>query len=763
MLSDMRNLYSPEKSENSFQTGEIHYMIAKNFGFFAEILMKKVFASLIFIFLCVLTNFSQTPTPSPKPAEEDDVVKISTTLIQVDVTVTDKNGNVVKDLQPADFEVYENGKRQEITNFSFVSVDSATKQTLVKSKEKDKLLIPLPPVAIKPEQVRRTIALVVDDLGLSFESVYQVRRALRKFIDEQMQPNDLVAVVRTGSGMGALQQFTSDKRQLYAAIENVKWNAQGRAGISAFAPLEATPLEQAQSGDEGDASEEDLAEEQKAIQDFESFREDLFSVGTLGAINFIVKGMRELPGRKSIMLFSDGFAICPPDNPERCSRILDSVRKLTDLANRAAVVIYSFDARGLPTTGLTAADNTNGVSAERVRGIDSERSAQLFETREGLAYLSNETGGRSFFNSNDMNIGLGKALEDQKGYYLLGYQPDEESFDPKTRRYNKLQIKVVRKGASVRYRSGFFGVSDEQIKKPVNQTVSEQLISALASPFGVNDISLHLNTLYGNSVKQGDFVTSFLHINARDLKFTDGADGSKKTVFDVLAVSFGADGAPGEQIAKTYTFAVKNAAYQKLLNEGFVYYFTFPVKKPGAYQYRVAIRDTQTQRIGSANQFIEVPNLKKNRLTVSGLILENLTAQQWQKNFTNSPMKSEIAEKAEYTNDPLAATSLRKFKRGTILRYGYEIYNAKSAATQKPNLNTQIRMFHDGKLIFEGKQIPLNISGQADLARIKASGAVNLGTEMSAGDYVLQVIVFDALAKEKNKIATQFVQFEVSE
>ncbi len=726
--------------------------------------MKNIIASLIFVFLCALTNLSQTPTPTPKPADDDDVVKISTTLIQIDVTVTDKNGSVVRDLKPEDFEIYENGKKQEITNFSFVSVDNATKQTLVKSKEKNKFSVPLPPVPIKPEQVRRTIALVVDDLGLSFESVYQVRRALRKFVDEQMQPNDLVAVIRTGGGMGALQQFTTDKRQLYAAIENVKWNARGRAGISAFAPLEATPLEQAAATGDTTVTDEDLANEQKSIKDFDSFREDIFSVGTLGAINFIVKGLSELPGRKSIMLFSDGFAICSPDNPDRCARIIDSVRKLTDLSNRAAVAIYSFDARGLQTTGLTAADNASGVSAERVQAINSSRSAQLFETQEGLAYLAAETGGRAFFNSNDINRGLDKALEDQKGYYLVGYQPDAETFDPKTRRFNKLQIKVLRKDTNVRYRSGFFGVSDEQIKKPVNQTASQQLFAALGSPFGVNDIALRLNTLYGNDAKQGNFVSSFLHVNAKDLRFTNEADGSKKAVFDVLAVSFGANGTSDAQISKTYTLTVKDEAYRKLLNEGFVYYFTFPVKKAGAYQYRVAIRDTQTQKVGSANQFIEVPNLKKNRLTISGLVLENLTAEQWQKSFTNSQdATNKSAEKVENTNDPLAATSLRRFKRGTILRYGYEIYNAKLVAAQKQSLNTQLRMFRDGKIIFEGKQIPLDISGQTDLERIKGVGAVNLGSEMPTGDYVLQIIVTDTLAKEKNKIATQFVQFEIIE
>lgn len=725
--------------------------------------MKKIITSLVFVFLCALTNFSQTATPTPKAADNDDIVKISTTLIQIDVTVTDKNGSVVKDLKPEDFEIYENGKKQEITNFSFVSVDSATKQTVVKSKEKNKFSVPLPPVPVKPEQIRRTIALVVDDLGLSFESVYQVRRALKKFVDEQMQPNDLVAVIRTGSGMGALQQFTSDKRQLYAAIENVKWNAQGRAGISAFAPLEATPQELAKSTGNTNVSDEDLADEQKRIKDFDSFREDIFSVGTLGAINFIVKGLRELPGRKSIMLFSDGFTICSTGSSDGCSRILDSVKKLTDLSNRAAVAIYSFDARGLQTTGLTAADNTSGVSAERVSGINSSRSAELFDKQEGLAYLAKETGGRTFFNSNDMNKGLDKALEDQKGYYLVGYQPDAETFDPKTRRFNKLQIKVIRKDTNVRYRSGFFGVSDEQIKKPVAQTASQQLANALGSPFGVNDIALRLNTLYGNDAKQGNFVSSFLHVNAKDLKFTDEADGSKKVVFDVLAVSFGVNGTQEGQISKTYTLNAKGETYRKLLDEGFVYYFTLPVKKAGAYQYRVAIRDAQTQKLGSANQFIEVPNLKKNRLTLSGLVLENLTVEQWNKSFTNPTAANETAKKPENTNDPLLATSLRRFKRGTILRYGYEIYNAQLAPGQKPNLNTQVRLFRDGKIIFEGKQIPVELSGQTDLERIKGIGAINLGSEMSAGDYVLQIVATDALAKEKNKIATQFVQFEIVE
>jgi len=465
------------------------------------------------------------------------------------------------------------------------------------------------------------------------------------------------------------------------------------------------------------------------------------------------------------MLLSDGFQLFSTDTSGfvGSTRVLESLRKLVDLANRSSVVVYTMDARGLQTAGFTAEDKLSEIEPAAVEQKLSDRREKLFNTQEGLIYLAKQTGGFSIINNNDLSGGIRKILDDQS-YYLIGYQPDTETFDPKIGRFNKLEVKVARKDTNIRYRSGFFGVSDEQITKPANRTPYQQIMTALSSPFAVNDISLRLNTLYGNDAKQGSFVSSLLHINARDLKFTDQADGSKKAVFDLLAVSFGTGGLPDEQISKTYTITVKGEQYQKFLSEGFVYYFAFPVKKPGAYQYRVAIRDTQTQKVGSASQFIEVPNLKKNRLTLSGFALENLTAEQWQKSLTNSPTPANApANEADDTNDPLAATSLRRFKRGTILRYGYEIYNAKLDAAKKPNLNTQVRLFRDGKITFEGKIIPVGTSAQTDLERIKVLGAINLGSAMPAGDYVLQIIVTDALAKEKSKITAQFVQFEIIE
>jgi hypothetical protein len=284
----------------------------------------------------------------------------------------------------------------------------------------------------------------------------------------------------------------------------------------------------------------------------------------------------------------------------------------------------------------------------------------------------------------------------------------------------------------------------------------------LASPFAASGITLKLNTIFSNDTN-GSSVRSLLHVDARDIKFTDEADGSKKAVFDVLAVSFGDNGQIVDQIGKSYTFNVKSGFYERILKEGFVYYFSFPVKKPGAYQFRVALRDDRTDKVGSASQFIEVPDLKKNRVMLSGVVLENFTREQWQIYSSETPKTLGNNQNVDLSTNPMNDTSLRKFKRGTVLRYGYEIYNAKLDAARKPSLTTQIRIFRDGKLVLDGKKNPLELFGQTDLERIKGVGALSLGAEMPPGDYILQITITDELAKEKQRQATQFVQFELTQ
>ena len=706
----------------------------------------------IFIFLAIFVSssavaYAQTvaPTPTPPPADDSDVVKITTALIQVDVTVTDKKGNIITDLKPDEIEIFENGEKQKITNFSFVSNLRDTGEQPVKNKGEKPVI--MPPSPLRPENTRRTIALVVDDLTLSFSSVYWVRGALKKFVDQQMQEGDLVAIIRTGAGIGALQQFTNDRRQLYAAIERVRWNPLGSGKIGTFAPLQGGGLGRNDGAPPGpgERSAEGIEREN------DDFRESIFATGTLGAVNYVVRGMQDLPGRKSVMLLSDGFKLFVQDASgfRETSRVMDSLRRLVDMANRASVVIYTLDARGLELGSLTAADDTSDMDSAAMDAEVSRRRDHLFNTQAGLQYLAKQTGGTSVINNNDLSSGIRKILDDQS-YYLVGYEPDDATFDPKSRRFNRLEVRVTRPGTRVRYRSGFFGVSDEKITRPA-QTPTQRIMHALTSPFAINEISLKLNALFYNTPKDGNFIRSMLHIRAQDLKFTDEPNGSKKTVFDIVAIGFGDNGTVVDESSKTYTLTLRKDAYDRAIRSGFVYDFVFPIKKPGAYQLRIALRDHGTDKLGSANQFVEVPNLKKGHLVTSGVVLENMNYADWQKREAGQTVPP---------TDALTDTSLRRFRRGTVLNYGFTIYNPKNAGAGT-NLSYQTRIFRDGQPIFENPVRP--IPAGSDPRAVDFSAALSLGSEMLPGEYVLQVTIIDNLAKEKRNTTHQFVQFEIVE
>ncbi len=723
--------------------------------------MKKLIFALSIYLVLSITISAQNPTPTP--TDDDGVVQISTTLIQIDVGVTDKDGKQITDLKAEDFEILENGEKQEITNFSYVAVTKDVRneiqnQVTVNSKQ---VKIPPVPTNLRADQVRRTIVLVVDDIGMSIGSMASVRDALKKFVNEQMQEGDLVAIIRTSAGISVFQQFTSDKRVLRAAIEKVKWNGlTGAMGI--FEPLRPTTkdLLNGQVNSSGESRQTQGNEQDKQFEkDAQQMREGMFAAGTLGALRYVVKGMSEMPGRKAIMVFSDGWDMFEGTVKERnasAAMVKQAMDNLIESANRAGVIINTIDARGLFNPGMfTSEDDTTGQSMEQLEKIQQGRIEDFRNSQSGLAYLADRTGGRTFTNQNNLSRGVEKALNDQSGYYLIAYQPDSDSFDANKRKYNKLTVRVKRDGTKVRYRSGFFGITDEKLNpnQQIAKTPQQRMSDALFSPFGASGIAMRMTSIYANDIKEGNFVRAFLHLDGKSLTFADGENGNKKLSFEVIGFTFDQNGKIADSFGKMYSIAVKPENVQKLVEKGLVYSMLVPIKKAGAYQLRVAVRDVNADKIGAATQFIEIPNLDKNRLSLSGLVLQNLTAEQWQAR-NNGQTVAEI-------QDVATVTATRIFQRGSVLLFNYVIYNAKPDANRNVQLQTQARLYRDGELVFEGKVQPLNVQGQTDLKRLEANGAVMLGKNLVPGDYVLQVIAIDALAKEKNQVQAQFIDFEL--
>ena len=698
---------------------------------------NKALLALLLSFCIFWPALAQTKPVAPqqpqKPtADQDEVVKITTNLVQVDAVVT-KDGKMVTNLTADDFEIYEDGKKQEITSFAFISnVSGATPPPVTVTKEKPGSIPPAHP--INPNEPHRTIAFVVDDLGTSAESMYQVRKQLRKFVNERLQPNDLVAIIRTGGEMGALQQFTNDKRILSRAVDQLRWNLCNRVGISVLTPI-------------GSGSGGALCGRNSMI-------------ATIKSLRFILDAMAYLPGRKSMVFMSDHLPVedqdelnfmrdvrggggvkddairnpidgVPGDDPSNfdleATNYSAALRKIAEKAIRSSVVIYSVDTQGLQNTGLTAADRFYGTGPQFANVIRN-RSLLLWSRREGSDLIAKQTGGFQVKNSNSYEID--RIVQDQSGYYLLGYRPTDETFN---RKFHHIKAKVKQSGMNLRTRLGFFGVSEDEAAK-TRLTTRDMTNLALVSPFSAQDVEVALASFFWSDKSAGPLVRSFVYIAAGDLMFTP-VDGRQQASIEVHGAVFGDNGVIVDQIRRGATISLSDAEYATAKKNGLGLSVDIPVKRSGSFQVRVAIRDRKSQKLGSAGEFVAVPDLKNKRLAVSGIVLSS----------------------ASHEQEAMSNTVARRFNTNTDLEYGYVVYNALQFA--KPVMET--KLFRDGKVVYSGPEAPVQVTGQPDPERVLASGKVRLGPDLEPGFYYLQVLITDKDAKSKAPPVVQWIDFEI--
>ncbi|HEX5080925.1 MAG TPA: VWA domain-containing protein [Blastocatellia bacterium] len=726
------------------------------------------------IFILAGALIAGVPAPGfaqdTSPQRGQDVVRITTQLVQVDAVVTDKKGKHVEDLTEGDFELLVDGKKQQLTHFSHVSLPTVKREPAAR-KEDNIIVAPesMPTRQIAPEDVRRAIAFVVDDMGLSPPSMALARETLRKFVGEQMQDGDLVAIIRTGSGLGMLEQFTSDKRILYTAIDKLVWNPLSRDMMPSFADTSG-------AGEMDETQAERQAEQQAAADSFQEFVDTSFTTGTLGATSFVVRNLRNFPGRKSVILLSDGFRInSKTDNDNSTNQVLQSLENLVEQANRSSVVIYSIDAKGLqPFMPGADAGGLPGASSRS----DALQTAQ--EALEGPRFLSEQTGGFTVVNTNDLNIGIDEALYDLQSYYLLGFDPEDEKFD---QRRHSIKVKVNRPDLRVRSRSGFFGVSDGN---PGNASLASnaradaapnspgarwrQILSGLIAPMGARDLSLRMTPYFFNSSKDGPIVRALFHIDCSKLTFKEGPDGRKRLDLDLAAFALDEEGITADLAAHRLALNFDEKRYREALAEGLAYRADFQLKKPGAYQFRAVLRDGESGRTGSVSQFIRLPDLKKNGLALSGLVLTKpktvagasadnsgagvVTAAS-PTGGDNSPAPGDLPR------DLQATPYVRKFPRSGLVQYGVAIYNAVvDKKTGAPQITVQAEIYSDGKPVYRLPPRSLEFSPGVNPKRFDYVGRLQL-KDFPIGDYLLHVIVTDGLAKKKFARAEQWMDFSV--
>lgn len=676
------------------------------------------------------------------------LVRLNVNLIQIDVTVTGKGGQRVPDLTTADFEIYQDGKRQSITQFSYVAAADGRA-----AAGAGRLSSPTTTAAINPHDVRRTMALVVDDLSISFESMAYVREALKKFIREQVRAGDLVAIVRTSSGAGAYQQFTADRDRLLAAADRVRFFLSPTTNVSSFQPLFQVPDV---GGYQQARFDEMMRRQERMTRDLLGAQRDSSTAGMLGAINWVVQGLHALPGRKAAVLFSEeltmyqrasrprtsqGFG--PDDMGETLPRTVQALRSLTDLANRAGVVIYTIDPRGLVAGGMKASD----VVAIPQQTLDDlqNRNDDYRASQQGMEALAEDTGGLFLSESNDLAGLLARAAADQDGYYLIGYAPDDDTFKkfesgPK---FHKIEVKVKRAGVRARYRRGFFGMKDdERLSAP-----SEPVIAALMSPFTENGIRVKMTPSFQYNAAQGAHVSSLLFIDARDLQFRDElaeADDKDRTPWkvsdiQVVVVTFRENGSAEGQTGKNYSVRARGRTFDSLLANGLVQTVIHPLRNAGVFQLRAAVHDTATKKVGTAAQMIDAPDVAKKRFAMSGV---TLASADWPRGGS------------------LGSPATRVFHPGESVKYSAVVYNPAAGPSLKTALIRRVVVIREGKIV-QAADPSFEPPESAATGSVVLSGVLALKPDLPPGEYEMHVLALDNAAGEKHGTASSVIGFEV--
>jgi VWFA-related protein len=557
---------------------------------------RKVFCYVLIAALVCSNLVLAEPKDKDKESSE---VKFTARaeLVLVPVLVTDKSGNHITGLKQEDFTVLENGAEQKIATFEEITSDAHRIPHLQKPNEFSNSVAGGP-------SARRITLMVLDLLNTRFADQVYARQDLLKYLTQsvdQREPTALYTLTR--SGIHVIHDFTTDPRVLVAALHKVKGDAyQMVDGESDVEAITGTASPDGSAGVDPGAVQTESQKIQTMMEDselnFQSFQQRLAITYTLQAMQQVAQAMAGFPGRKSLIWASGGFPFSVSDNTmqlapagrDSLTDVLPMYEHTWQLLNNAQIALYPVDVKGLQVVGTPTASVSNpGKNYTRNmtwRNLDTQSTLQTFASM---------TGGRAYYNSNDLVKGFRNAVSDSSEYYMLGYYLDRA----KTKAgWRKLAVKVKREHVEIRARNGFFVTN--ATTDPENSRDGD-IASALESPLDFTSLPLRVRwnkTELGSAKDPGKkHVTYEMHL-APDPALIDGSDNNH-VVIEFMAMAKTPEGKavapPTGKKVDAHLTPERLAAVQQL---GLAYAGALELA-PGEYTVRFVVRDDLSGRIGS--------------------------------------------------------------------------------------------------------------------------------------------------------------------
>ncbi len=591
-------------------------------------------ALLLSLCLMSVPFYSQDkPRSGQQSSKAATTIRVNVSLIHTDVMVFDRQDRFVDNLTQDQFELLVDGKPQPISFFEHAYTREPVAAARLEKGVRTKATPAIPAVENGLE-TGRTLMFFLDDWHLSAESTNRTRATLSNLIEKSMGVNDRGAIFTASGQLGFLEQLTDNKAVLRLAVARLKFTNETISDLARplMNVVQAVAIERNDDPDlfrafvDETMKIEGLEEPYRYIAE-EIVRQRAASIAgmsaeitssTLTALANIVRSCTALPGRKVIFFLSDGFVL-----QYQKDDVVYRMRRVTDAAARAGIVIYTVDTRGL-VVGLPSAASPTTVA---IRPTYSE----VLEYQDGLNALASDTGGRFIKNTNALDEAIVKSLEETSRYYILGWYVDPSKLQ--RGHLSPIQVSIRdRPDLKIRERRGSLDLSKLIDSEPAPQAIDgrnpnairDALVKALEFPWPLDALPTYLYTGYVYYPDKGFAIDVSLQadIEPGDSGTGDLPGGSS---VDIMGVITNREGKTVDTFRETLSQPVATADSLKLINKEFRCSHLSAID-PGLYHVRVAARDSLTGRIGSAHGWVEIPSAVVGKTVLSSVFLKESPA-----------------------------------------------------------------------------------------------------------------------------------------
>jgi VWFA-related protein len=705
---------------------------------------------------------AQAPAPPPAQAPGSGFTT-STTAVVVDVVVRDARGAPIVDLKPSDFELFEDGAKQRIASVELIAPGRAPTRTNTPAGARD--AAEPPPTTSSPEAAAAAesptvIALVFH--RLSAEGRALAHDAARRYLDGSASANDYAGVFLIDARLETLQTFTTDRTRLAEAIEE----AARTPGLQFTRNM---PLSSSYGDSSPDVSPTASAEShgrptnengmqprtlrsmipngagallkayemaERMEQAFEEMVRDRDGHVESAALISLASGLGSLPGRKTIVLFSEGLAV-PAAVAAKFGAVIDT-------ANRGNVTIYAMDAKGLK---VHSAQATTARALVAIRGVgdddpqkvaeDDTRRARITDLERNefvlrkdpaanLGTLAKETGGFLVNNTNDLASAFQRIDADRKFHYLLTYTSTNTAMDGG---YRRIAVKVKRRGADVRARSGYVAV-------PALGTVpvlrfESNALSALSATPRPTQIAMRSAAFQFPEADGTTRVALYVKAPGSGVAyFVDDNQTAWQTHFTILARIVDEKGETIRKGSQPYRMTGP-AKDVHVARQGDVLFYRQPTLDPGRYTIDYALYDELSGQAGTGSLPLAVPAHDASALTMSDIVLvDHAEAVPADQKDLRNPLY--LGTTLIYPN---LGTPVRRSQRGSLVFF----YTARAA---KRPLTGRVELLQDGRALATRA---LTVPAADDTGLVQHANELPLD-EIGAGPYELRVTLSDGTA-----------------